>query len=113
MASTLTTEFTAPATTRDSISRHDLLDLELRARAAGDAELADYIARAHDQRSARHRGLDCDVDILDECVRLLNEQQAIIDAAFARADQLTQELLAERNSFAERKSWRGVLVGGR
>lgn len=36
-----------------------------------------------------------------------------LDAAFAHADQLTQELLAERNSFAERKSWRGVLVGGR
>lgn len=106
-------DFASPLFTLDSVCLTDLRELEDRARRAGGDDLRIQAQRAQDQLAAYRAGDEHDNDALLDCIAELNRQQAIIDAAFARADQLTQELLAERNSFAERKSWRGVLVGGR
>lgn len=112
-ASSVDPDFATPALTLASLRLADLRDLEDRARRAGDDDLRIQAQRAQDQLAAYRAGDEYDDDALRDCLAALNEQQAIIDQAFARADQLVQELLAERNSFAERKAWRSSLVGGR
>jgi len=106
-------DFATPPLTIDTICLADLRELEDRARRADDVDLLFHAQIAQDHLVQYRSGQDWYDGAINVCIAALNEQQAVIDAAFVKADRLVQELLAERNSFAERKSWRGVLVGGR
>lgn len=105
-------DFATPPFTLRNLSIADLRDLEFRAQAAGDHGLSYRACRAQDQLVAyRTATEDCDVDILEDCIAELNRQQAVIDAAFARAEETVERLRAD--SFGERRAWRLVLAGGR